>query len=79
MVSSIWAYEELSQLWVWTEPAFLPVLVTWIIYAGHLVARSMGGWQGKRSAFLSIAGFGLVIFAFPVVGVLFSGKHPIGP
>ncbi len=79
IASSVWAYQELYRLWVWSEPAFLPILVAWLIYGGHLMARWVAGWQGKRSALLSIFGFLLVVFAFPVVGVLFSGQHPLGP
>ena len=78
IASSVWSHQELYRLWVWSEPAFAPLLITWVIYAGHLAARWFAGWQGKRAAFLSIAGFTLVVFAFPVVGVLFSGKHPLG-
>lgn len=78
VASSIWAYQELYRIWVWSDPAFLPILISWVIYAGHLLARWFAGWQGKRSAMLSIAGFVLVILAFPVVGVLFSGQHPLG-
>ncbi len=77
IASSVWAYQELSQLWVWGNPAFAPLLITWVIYAGHLAARWIAGWRGKRAAFLSIVGFAVVIFAFPVVGVLFSGRHPL--
>jgi ABC-type transport system involved in cytochrome c biogenesis permease subunit len=73
-----WAYQELYRFWVWGDPAFLPILISWVIYAGHLLARRFAGWQGKRSAVLSIAGFILVILAFPVIGVLFSGQHPLG-
>ena len=43
--SSVWAYQELNQVWVWTEPAFAPFLVTWIIYAVHLAARWAAGWR----------------------------------
>ncbi len=77
IASSVWAYQELSQLWVWGKPAFAPLLMTWVIYAGHLAARWIAGWRGKRAAMLSIVGFAVVVFAFPVVGVLFSGKHPL--
>lgn len=79
IASSVWAFQHLSQFSIWREPVFLPVLIAWIIYAGNLVARWWGGWQGKRAAFLSIMGFVLVILAFPVVGVLFSGPHNLGP
>jgi len=76
--SSIWAYQELGRLWVWGEPTVAPLLLTWVIYAGHLWARTMSGWQGRRAALLSIAGFTIVVLAFPVVGVFFSGVHPFG-
>lgn|GEM_PF-272929 len=79
LASSIWAYQEFSGSSIWSAPVFLPVIVTWVIYATNLIARWWAGWQGKRSAFLSIMGFALVILAFPVVGVLFSGPHGVGP
>ena len=79
VASSIWAVQQFSMVSMWSEPVFLPVLVTWFIYALNLIARWWAGWQGKRSAFLSIVGFALVILAFPVVGVFFSGPHTVGP
>ena len=75
--SSIWAYQ-LDRLRVWGEPTVAPLLLTWVIYAGHLWARYMSGWQGRRAAILSIAGFTVVVLAFPVIGVFFSGVHPLG-
>ncbi len=74
--STVWAYQELDRIWVWGEPTVAPLLLTWVIYAGHLWVRYMSGWQGRRAAVLSIAGFTLVVLAFPVVGVFFSGFHP---
>lgn len=76
--STIWAYQSLGRVMVWTEPTVAPLLLTWVIYAGHLWARLMSGWQGRRAALLSIAGFTVVVLAFPVVGVFFSGVHPLG-
>lgn len=78
IASSVLSYQELYRLWIWSEPAFVPLLLTWLIYAGHLFARWFAGWQGKRASIISIAGFMLVVLAFPVVGLLFSGKHSIG-
>ena len=75
--STIWAYQ-LDRLWVWGEPTVAPLLLTWVIYAGHLWARYMSGWQGRRAAILSIAGFTVVVLAFPVIGVFFTGVHPLG-
>ncbi|MDA0748397.1 MAG: cytochrome c biogenesis protein CcsA [bacterium] len=78
IASSVWAYQEMYGLWVWGKPAFAPLLISWVIYAGHVGLRFIAGWRGKRAALLSIVGFVLVVFAFPVVGVFFSGKHPLG-
>jgi ABC-type uncharacterized transport system permease subunit len=74
--STIWAYQEHHSLWIWAEPTVAPLLLAWVIYAGHLWARYMSGWQGGRAAVLSIAGFTVVVLAFPVIGVFFSGFHP---
>lgn len=76
--SSVWAYQEMDRAWVWAEPSVAPLLVTWVIYGGHVFARAVSGWHGRRAAYLSIAGFTVVILAFPVVGVFFSGQHPFG-
>ena len=78
IASSAWAYQEIERLWVWNEPAFVALLVTFCVDAGHLGARFVVGWRGKRSAFLSIVGFVLVVLAFPVVGLFFFGRHSLG-
>ena len=36
-------------------------LATWAIYAAFLVLRYEAGWQGRRSAYLALAGFALVL------------------
>lgn len=73
--SSIWIHQIRGQFWVWNEPPFAGALVAWVIYAGHLCARAVAGWNGKRAALLSIVGFTLVLFTFPVVGIFFPGRH----
>jgi ABC-type transport system involved in cytochrome c biogenesis permease subunit len=73
--SAMWAYRALGRPWVWDEPAFAGAIIAWVIYASHLCARVAAGWRGKRAAFLSIVGFTLVLFTFPVVGIFFPGKH----
>jgi ABC-type transport system involved in cytochrome c biogenesis permease subunit len=37
--------------------------VTWSAYVGYLALRHLGGWRGRRAAFLALAGFALVIVA----------------
>lgn len=73
--SSMWVHRIRGQFWVWNEPAFAGALAVWLIYAAHLWVRMAGGWRGKRAALLSIVGFTLAVFTFPVVGILFAGRH----
>ena len=61
VASSVWVHQQMYMLWIWNEPAFWVLLVTWVVYAGHLGARRIAGWQGKRAAFMSILGFVLVV------------------
>ena len=51
------------------DAVMLVAIVTWALYAGYLVARFELGWRGRRSAYLALAGFALVVLvrvALPV-------------
>ena len=44
-------------------------LLAWAVYAAYLVLRHVAGWQGRRAAYLVLAGFALVVvvrLALPV-------------
>jgi ABC-type uncharacterized transport system permease subunit len=44
-------------------------VLTWVVYAGSLALRRLAGWRGRRSAYLVLAGFVLVVIvrlALPV-------------
>jgi ABC-type uncharacterized transport system permease subunit len=43
------------------DAVMLVAIVTWALYAGYLVARFELGWRGRRSAYLALAGFALVV------------------
>jgi len=49
--------------------------VNWLIFALYLHSRYYGRWRGKRSAWLAIAGFAVIIFNFVVVTILLSRTH----
>jgi ABC-type uncharacterized transport system permease subunit len=42
--------------WQW-EAKEIATLIAWIIFAAVLSARSFAGWQGRRVAFITMAGF----------------------
>ena len=45
--------------------------VTWLAYGGYLALRARFGWQGRRAAFVALAGFALVV----VVRLALTGTH----
>jgi ABC-type transport system involved in cytochrome c biogenesis permease subunit len=61
-----------------TDPKIFVAIVTWAIYAFHLVARQTMGWRGRKSAFLSAVGFAIVLLNFVVVSYLLAGSHNFG-
>jgi ABC-type transport system involved in cytochrome c biogenesis permease subunit len=57
------------------DPKIFVALVCWGLYAFHLFARRAIGWGPRRSAWLSTAGFGLVLLNFVPIGYLFTKSH----
>ena len=49
--------------WQW-EPKEIATLVAWIIFAVLLNARFFAGWQGRRVAVLTMAGFCVLLVSF---------------
>jgi ABC-type uncharacterized transport system permease subunit len=49
--------------WQW-EPKEIATLVAWLIFAVLLNARFFAGWQGRRVAVLTMAGFCVLLISF---------------
>lgn len=49
--------------WKW-EPKEIATLIAWLVFGLVICARSVAGWQGKRVAMLTMAGFGALIVSF---------------
>ncbi len=73
-LGAYWANSAWGKYWGW-DPKETSALLTWFIYAGYLHARVLRGWEGKRSAFLLIVGFGAVMFTYFAVNFVISGLH----
>jgi len=71
---SIWANSAWGYYWGW-EPKEIWALITWVVYAAYLHARLMSGWRGRKAAYMSIAGFMIVVFTFIGVTLLMPGRH----
>lgn len=74
IAGAIWAEAAWGRYWGW-DPKEVWTFVIWVVYAGYLHARATGGWTGPRSAWLSIIGYGCLIFNFTVVNIYFNGLH----
>jgi len=64
----------LENFWGW-DTKEVWTFVVWTVYAAYMHARVTRGWNGNRSAWLSIAGYLCVVFNFTVVNTLFPGLH----
>jgi cytochrome c-type biogenesis protein CcsB len=74
ITGSAWANYAWGSYWSW-DPKETWSLITWLIYATFLHARYTRGWQGKRTAYISIVGFAAVIFTYLGVNLIISGLH----
>lgn len=74
ITGSVWADLAWGAYWSW-DPKETWSLITWLIYAALLHARTMKGWRGSRVAWLSIIGFGCVLFTYFGVNFLLGGLH----
>lgn len=70
----IWAQEAWSRFWGW-DPKEVWALITWLFYAVFLHLRLTKGWEGKKSAWLAVIGFAIIMFNFVAVNLIIAGLH----
>ncbi|TDF99308.1 cytochrome c biogenesis protein CcsA [Paenibacillus piri] len=70
----IWAAEAWGRFWGW-DPKEVWALITWLYYAAYLHLRLSRGWQGKKSAWLAVIGFMVVMFTLIGVNLVIAGLH----
>jgi cytochrome c-type biogenesis protein CcsB len=71
---SIWAEYAWGRYWGW-DPKETWALVTWVIYACYLHARSTAGWRGRRAAIIAVVGMASFWFNFIGINLLVRGLH----
>src|SRR5512132_4181116 len=74
VAGAIWAEYAWGRYWGW-DPKETWALVTWVIYAGYLHARSTAGWRGTKAAVIAIIGMASFWFNFIGINLLVSGLH----
>jgi ABC-type transport system involved in cytochrome c biogenesis permease subunit len=57
------------------DPKLLGTIAIWLLYAVGLIAKRIGGWQGKRIVVLSLFGFAIAMFSMTIINMFFSGFH----
>lgn len=73
-LGAVWAHQAWGRYWGW-DPKETWALITWIVYTIYIHMRLIIGWRGKKSVYLSLAGFAIVLFTFFGVNYLLSGLH----
>jgi cytochrome c-type biogenesis protein CcsB len=73
ILGSYWASIAWGRYWGW-DPKETSALVTWLIYAVYLHARSLKGWAGRPAALILVLGFAAMIFTY-FGNLYFSGLH----
>ena len=70
----IWAQEAWSRFWGW-DPKEVWALITFLFYAAYLHLRLSKGWEGQKSAWLTVLGFVIIMFNLIVVNLVIAGLH----
>lgn len=76
IAGSYWAYVAWGYWFSWNIKSVWSCLV-WIFYAGMCHAKFVRRWQGGVYAWLSIAGFAVVLFTYLGIGLLMQSNHPL--
>ena len=57
------------------DPKILGALLTWAVYSFAVFARQRLGWNGRRAAWLSALGFGIILLNFVPVSYFVTTSH----
>jgi len=76
VAGSLWAHIAWGHWFSWNIKSVWSVLV-WIFYSGMCHAKFVRRWQGSVYAWLSIVGFGVVLFTYLGIGLLLESNHPL--
>lgn len=70
----IWAQVAWGRFWGW-DPKEVWALITFLFYAAFLHLRLSKGWEGKKSAWLAVVGFAIIMFNLIAVNLIIAGLH----
>lgn len=70
----LWAKEAWGRYWFW-DPKETWAFIAWLVYSVYLHMRITRGWEGRKSAWMAVIGFGVVLFTLVGVNLLIVGLH----
>jgi cytochrome c-type biogenesis protein CcsB len=73
VLGAIWARAAWGSAFTFDPLAFFSLLA-WVIYAGILAGRAIGGWHGRRAAYFSVVGFAALVLTLGA-GLFLPGRH----
>ena len=76
VAGGLWAHIAWGYWFSWNIKSVWSFLV-WLFYAGMCHAKFVRRWQGDVYAWLSIAGFAVVLFTYLGIGLLLESNHPL--
>jgi ABC-type transport system involved in cytochrome c biogenesis permease subunit len=86
LVGIIWAtqvraaapYDPRMQAFSFADPKIFVAVLTWAVYSFAVVSRRAMGWHGRRAAFVSAVGFGIVLLNFLPINYFMTTSHSFG-
>ncbi|HET7658548.1 MAG TPA: cytochrome c biogenesis protein CcsA, partial [Bacillales bacterium] len=72
--AAIWAQMAWTQFWSW-DPKEVWALITFLFYVAYLHLRLSRGWHGRKSAWLCVIGFVIIMFNLIFVNFVIAGLH----
>lgn len=63
LLGARWAYDAWGRYWGWDAKETW-ALICWLVYLIYLHMRLVVGWRGRKTAYLSLAGFSVVLFTY---------------
>ncbi|WP_341323240.1 c-type cytochrome biogenesis protein CcsB [Solibacillus sp. FSL H8-0523] len=74
LFAMIWAQIAWGRFWGW-DPKEVWALITFLFYAAMLHLRLSKSWEGEKTAWMAIIGFGIIIFNQIFVNLVIAGLH----
>ncbi|WP_336045913.1 c-type cytochrome biogenesis protein CcsB [Solibacillus ferritrahens] len=74
LFAMIWAQIAWGRFWGW-DPKEVWALITFLFYTAMLHLRLSKSWEGEKTAWMAIIGFGIIVFNQVFVNLVIAGLH----